>query len=120
MWQIYYNGDCSKARAAKAYLDEKKIAYEVINYLEVPLTHELIKKLLGQLGFGIDGVVRSKEEAFKSISQEWFTWSDEEKIAFVIANPIVLERPIVVYDDYAVIARPDVMPIDHLLARAWK
>lgn len=120
MWQIYYNGDCSKARAAKAYLDEKGISYEVINYLDVPLTYEMIKTLLGQLGFGIDGVVRTKEEPFKAIALEWFTWSEDEKIAFVIANPIVLERPIIVYEDYAVIARPDVTPIDHLLARAWK
>ena len=120
MWQIYYNGDCSKSRAAKAYLDEKNISYDVINYLEVPLTHEMIKQLLGQLGFGIDGVVRTKEDAFKAIALEWFTWSEDEKIAFVIKNPLVLERPIVVYEDYAVIARPDVTPIDHLLARAWK
>ncbi|UNM97445.1 arsenate reductase [Ignatzschineria rhizosphaerae] len=120
MWQIYYNGNCSKARAAKAYLDEKQIAYDIINYLEAPLTPEMIKTLLGKLGIGIDGLVRVKEEAFKAIALEWFTWSDDEKIAFVIENPIVIERPVVVYDDHAVIARPDVAPIDHLLARAWK
>ena len=120
MWQIYYNGDCSKARAARAYLDEKGITYDVINYLEVPLTPLMIKTILSQLGLGIDGVVRSKEAPFQEIALEWFTWSEDEKIEFVVKNPIVLERPIIVFEDYAVIARPDVSPIDHLLARAWK
>ncbi|MHC5224884.1 ArsC/Spx/MgsR family protein [Ignatzschineria sp. LJL83] len=120
MWQIYYNGDCSKARAARTYLDEKGITYDVINYLEAPLTPLMIKTILGQLGLGIDGVVRSKEAPFQEIALEWFTWSEDEKIEFVVKNPIVLERPIVVFEDYAVIARPDVSAIDHLLARAWK
>ena len=120
MWQIYYNGDCSKARAARAYLDEKGITYDVINYLEVPLTPLMIKTILSQLGLGIDGVVRSKEAPFQEIALEWFTWSEDEKIEFVVKNPIVLERPIIVFEDYAVIARPDVSPIDHLLAKAWK
>ena len=120
MWQIYYNGDCSKARAAKAYLDEKGVSYEVINYLEAPLTPSMIQKLLADLGLGIDGIIRQKEAVFREVALEWFTLSDEEKVAFVIANPIVIERPIVVYKDHAVIARPDVSPIDHLLARAFK
>lgn len=120
MWQLIYNGNCSKARAAKDYLDEKGIEYTQIDYLETPLTVEMLTKILAQLGLGIDGVIRMKEEAFKGISLQWFTWSDAEKIQFVVDNPIVIERPIVIYDDYAVIARPDTAPIDHLLAKAWK
>lgn len=120
MWQIIYNGQCSKARAAKAYLDEKGIEYTLFNYLETPMTKEMLKKILAQLGLGIDGVIRMKEAAFQDVSLQWFTLSNDEKIQFVIDNPIVLERPIVIFDDFAVIARPDTAPIDHLLAKAWK
>lgn len=120
MWQIIYNGDCSKSRAAREYLDEKKIEYQVINYLDEPLSAEMIRSLLAKLGLGIDGIIRMKEAPFQKISQEWFTWNDDQKIAFVVENPIVIERPIVVYREDAVIARPDPSPIDHLLAKAWK
>lgn len=120
MWKLIYNGECSKAKAAKDYLDEKGIEYTLFNYLEEPMTPEMLKEILMQLGLGIDGVIRMKEDAFKGISLQWFTLSDAEKIQFVVENPIVIERPIVIYDDCAVIARPDISPIDHLLAKAWK
>ncbi len=115
MWQIYYNGDCSKSRAAKAFLDAHNIHYSLINYLETPLSIADIDRLLAELGVGIDGLVRTKEAAFKNIALEWFTWSPEQKKEFVIQNPIVIERPIVVYNHHAVIARPDTAPIEKLL-----
>ncbi len=120
MWQIIYNGQCSKARAAKAYLDEKGVEYTLFDYLETPLTPAMIKGWLSRLGLGVDGIIRMKEDAFKAVSQDWFVMSEDEKIQFLIENPIVIERPIVIYDDYAVIARPDTSSIDHLLAKAWK
>lgn len=118
MWQIYYNGDCSKSRAAKAFLDAHNIQYSLINYLETPLTIEEIDRLLAMLGIGIDGLVRTKEDDFKRIALEWFTWSPTQKKEFVIQNPIVIERPIVIYNHYAVIARPDTVPIEKLLKLA--
>ncbi|GHA01453.1 arsenate reductase [Ignatzschineria ureiclastica] len=118
MWQIYYNGDCSKARAAKAFLEDAGVDYQLINYLEAPLTAEMIQQVLAQLGVGIDGIIRTKEEAFKKIALEWFTWSEAEKMAYLLANPIIIERPIVIYQDRAVIARPDVTPIETLLTYA--
>ena len=43
MWKLIYNGECSKARAAKDYLDEKGIEYTLFNYLEEPMTPEMLK-----------------------------------------------------------------------------
>ncbi len=115
MWTIWYNGDCSKSRAAKTFLDERNIEYRTINYLETPLTSEMIKDLLAKIGVGIDGIIRAGEAEFKAISGEWFTWSDDKKIEFVIQNPIILQRPLVVHGDKGVIARPGAEEIERIL-----
>lgn len=115
MWKIIYNGNCSKSRAAKAYLDEKGIEYEIVNYLDEPLTAEIIQEILTKVGVGIDGVIRTGEEVFKAISGEWFTWSDAEKINFVVKNPIILQRPIVIRGEKGVIARPEPTEIERIL-----
>ncbi len=64
------------------------------------------------------GLSALKKRHFKKIALEWFTWSEAEKMAYLLANPIIIERPIVIYQDRAVIARPDVTPIESLLTDA--
>jgi len=105
MIQIYHNSRCGKSRECLAFLEDSGKEYEVIKYLEnVPRFDEL-KGIINKLGIKPIELVRQKEkiwiENFKNKSM-----SDDEIIQTMISNPILIERPIVINGDKAVIARP--------------
>jgi len=103
--RIYHNARCSKSRSACALVAEAGHAAEVVNYLETPPTREEFKDLLRMLGMAAGDLVRKGEAVY----QEHYagrTLSEEEWLDALCAHPILMERPIVVRGDQAVIARP--------------
>ncbi|MGL2965786.1 ArsC/Spx/MgsR family protein [Flavobacterium sp. XGLA_31] len=104
MIQILHNPRCGKSRSCLAFLNETDKKYEIINYLENPLTIEEIKVLLKKLNFKPIDLVRQKEivwiENFKNKNL-----TDNEIIVALATHPILIERPIVIDCDKAVIAR---------------
>ena len=84
---------------------ENGIAYDKVNYFNEPLDEARIKSLLKKLGIPAFGLLRTKEKEFRDLA---FTEStpEDEIIAAIIANPGLLNRPIVAVGDKAVIARP--------------
>lgn len=105
MIQIYHNSRCGKSRECLAFLEDSGQEYEVVKYLdEVPSFGEL-KKIIKKLGIKPIELVRRKEkiwiENFKDKEL-----SDDEIIRIMLSNPILIERPIVINGDKAVIARP--------------
>ena len=102
---IYYNSRCSKCRQTLAILQEKGINVKIINYLEkVPSVDEL-KNLIRLLRIKPIELVRIKE----SVWQERFkdkNLSDEEIIQAMVDNPILIERPVVIKGNQALICRP--------------
>ncbi|MBW3520451.1 arsenate reductase (glutaredoxin) [Flavobacterium sp. NKUCC04_CG] len=105
MITIYHNPRCSKSREGIAYLEEKGISFDVIKYLDAPLSKEEIMAVLKKLNIPAMELVRTKEAIWKEqFAGEALT---EEKIIEILAqNPKLIERPIVVHDHRAVIARP--------------
>lgn len=105
MIQIYHNSRCAKSRECLAFLEETGQEYEVIKYLEVVPSFNELKTIIKKLGIKPIEVVRKKEkiwiENFKNK-----TMTDDELIQIMILNPILIERPIVVNGNKAVIARP--------------
>ena len=105
MIQILHNARCGKSRDCLAFLTESGKEFEVIKYLETVPTFEELKEIISKLGIKPIDLVRKKEpiwlENFKNK-----TLSDTEIIEAMIANPILIERPIVINGDKAVIARP--------------
>jgi len=105
MIQIYHNSRCTKSRECLAFLEESGQEYEVVKYLENIPSFEELKTIIEKLGIKPIGLVRQKEkiwiENFKNK-----TMSDDEVIQVMILNPILIERPIVVNGNKAIIARP--------------
>ena len=79
--------------------------YESVNYLEHPLSAAELKKLLQRAGLTPNDVLRTKEPAYRELVAGK-NLSDEELLEIMAAHPELLQRPIVVRDNKAVLARP--------------
>ncbi len=105
MIQIYHNSRCTKSRECLAFLEDSGKEYEIIKYLEDIPTFEELKTIIKKLGIKPIELVRQKEkiwiENFKNIAM-----SDDEIIQAMISNPVLIERPIVINGNKAIIARP--------------
>lgn len=105
MIQIYHNSRCGKSRECLAFLEDSGKEYEVVKYLENVPTFNELKLIIKKLDIKPIELVRQKEkiwiENFKNIKM-----SDDEIIQTLIFNPILIERPIVINGEKAVIARP--------------
>lgn len=105
MIQIYHNSRCGKSRECLVFLENSGQKYEIVKYLEdVPSFGEL-KEIIQKLGIKPIELVRRKEKIWiENFKDKPLT--DDEIIQAMISNPILIERPIVVNGDKAVIARP--------------
>ncbi len=102
---IWHNPRCSKSRDALSYLEEKKLDIKIIKYLDAKITKEDIKEILLMLGVGARTLMRTKEDIYKKLNLE--NENDEEKlIQAMVDNPKLIERPVIIKDGSAVIARP--------------
>jgi arsenate reductase len=102
---IYHNNKCSKSREAMCILDEIKVKANVIEYLINPPTEEEIEELLKKLGITAHDLVRKNETIYKE-KFEGKKMTDAQWIKALVKHPILMERPIVVRGNKAVIARP--------------
>ncbi len=105
MTTIYHNPRCSKSRETLAILEEKKEDVTIIKYLDTPLTENKLSELIKMLGIAPIDLVRKNEaiwkENFKSKNL-----TDTELIKIMCDNPKLIERPIVVKGNKAIIGRP--------------
>lgn len=102
---VYFNPGCSKCRNALALLDEHDAAPRVIEYLKTPPIVAELRDILAKLGIRPLQLVRKSEEIYKT-KYAGKTLTDEQWIEAMVADPILIERPIVVRGDRAVIGRP--------------
>jgi arsenate reductase (glutaredoxin) len=101
---IYHNPRCNTSRRTLALLREKGVEPAIIEYLKTPYTATQLKQLLGQLKMPASKLVRKKEAAAAGIDPE--ALSEDALIEAMVANPIVVERPIVVSGGKAALGRP--------------
>ena len=102
---IYHNPRCSKSRNTLAILEEKGVDADIVLYLETPLDAAQIRGLLGKLGISAADLVRRGEEEYKSCGLGKDSTQDEI-ISAMASHPRLIERPIVVSGDRAVLGRP--------------
>ena len=112
MISIYHNPRCSKSRQALALLEEKGINPEIILYLEDKPTKEELKDVLQKLGVSADQLLRKNEADYKA-HMKGIT-DEDELIELMRAYPKVIERPIIIKGDKAVIGRPPEALLDLL------
>jgi arsenate reductase len=104
-WTIYHNPRCRKSREALALLDDRDIQPEVRLYLQDPPSAAELRQLLKKLKVPALQLVR-KEEALYKERYKGRDLSEKEWIEAMTAHPILIQRPVVIRDDRAVIGRP--------------
>lgn len=103
--KIYHNPRCSKSRCAVDWLSEKSFDFEVIDYTKTSLSYGEIKSILVQLNFSPVDLLRKNEQEYKEHIQGK-DLNEDEIIELMSKFPKLIERPIVVWEGNAVIARP--------------
>ena len=103
--QIWHNPKCSKSRAAMELLENKNIDANVVKYLEQTPTKEQLKDVLSKLKISAKELLRTGEDVYKELNLKDIN-DEETLIEIMIKNPILIERPIIIKGDKAVIARP--------------
>ena len=102
--EIWHNSRCSKSRAALNYLKEKNYNFTIKEYLKENPTKDEFESVLKKLNKKPSEIIRKKESLFKELQLK--DASEEELFDAMVQNPKLIERPIVIYKDKAVIARP--------------
>ena len=103
--RIYHNPRCSKSREVLGLLRERGIEPEVVDYLKTPPDAATIKNLIRKLGTAPHTLLRTKEAAYAQSGLDASSSADEVAKA-IAAEPLLLERPLVVVGDRAAIGRP--------------
>lgn len=105
--RFYHNPSCSKSRETKKLLDERGLDYETVLYLESPPSATELDRILKRLDRQPIDLIRTKEKLFTELGLA----RDDERsrkdwIAIMVANPRLIERPILVNGDRAAVGRP--------------
>lgn len=104
MLTIYHNPRCSKSRQTLAIIEEENTEVTIVEYLKTPLKEREIRSIMEALAVSPIEMMRTKENEFKE--QNLKSANDDELIKAMVNTPKLIERPIVVKGDKAVIGRP--------------
>ena len=105
MITIYHNPRCGKSRECLAFLELQNHKFEIIKYLDNPLTFNELSEIIKKLKIKPIELIRSKESIWIN-NYKGKKLSDKEIIQTIVDHPILMERPIAVNGSKAVIARP--------------
>lgn len=104
---LYHNNRCSKSRAALALLEERGVATDVVYYLDTPLSFEQLQALYAKLSLDSPRqMMRTKDDLYRSLNLDNAALSNDDLLRQIAEHPALLERPIAVCGDRAVIGRP--------------
>lgn len=106
MITIYHNNSCTKSRIALAELTKSGEPFEVVNYLEEVPSIALLESIIAKLDIKAFDLVRTNENLYKE-NYKNKNLSDQEWIKVMHENPSLIQRPILVKGDFAVIVRSD-------------
>lgn len=103
---LIHNPRCSNSRGAKEILEAEGIEFEIVDYLNDGLKEKLLLNLPKLLGLNYDEMIREKEEIYTTLNLKGKRLTEKQWIDVLMKNPILLQRPIFINGDKAVIARP--------------
>ncbi len=106
MVTLYHNPRCSKSRQTLALLEDHGITPNIVLYLETPPDQATLARLVKQLGISPRELLRKGEDAYKTLNLANPDLSDDELLTAMAAHPKLIERPIVVNGNRAVLGRP--------------
>lgn len=102
---LLHNPRCRKSREALELLNEKGVMVEVVEYLKTPLAKDEIAELADKLGVQPEMMIRKGESVFKE-EYKGKELSSEDYIQMMADHPILIERPVFIKDNKAIIGRP--------------
>jgi arsenate reductase len=103
---IYHNPRCSKSRQTLALLEERGLSPRIVDYLKTPPSAAELKTILKKLGLRPRDLMRKGEPRYAELGLKDRDLNDDALIRLMVANPILIERPIVVSGGKAAIGRP--------------
>ena len=106
MTTIYHNPQCGTSRNTLAMIRASGVEPEIIEYLVTPPTRERLVELIDLMGIAPRELLRQKDTPYDALGLADPKWSDDELIDFMMAHPILINRPIVVTGRGTVLARP--------------
>ena len=104
--KVYQKPTCSKCREALKILREEGVSFEAINYYEKPLDAGQLRDLIGKLGISPRDLLRKGEQVYRELEIGKRELTDDQLIELMARHPDLIQRPIVVRGDRAVLARP--------------
>jgi arsenate reductase len=110
---IYHNPRCGTSRATLTLLQEHGLTPRIVEYLQSPPSAAELKAIIAMLGIRPEQLVRKGEEIYRN-RYAGKTLSDDQWIAAMVRDPILIERPVVVHGNRAVIGRPPEAVLDLL------
>ena len=111
---IYHNPDCGTSRNTLAIIRQSGEEPEVIEYLKTPPSRDKLVELLEAMAMTPRALLREKGTPYAELGLGDAKWSDDEIIDFMLAHPILINRPIVVSPLGVVLARPSEAVLDFL------
>ena len=103
---LYHNPRCSKSRQTLSIMNENNVNIKIIEYLKDPPTVKELEDISKKLAIPPMDFIRKKEPAFMELGLNKYNFSDSQLCAIMSKNPKLIERPIVIRGENAVIGRP--------------
>lgn len=103
---LIHNPRCSKSRGAKEILEAEGVEFEVIDYLKDGLKEKLLLNLPKLTGLNYPEMIRTKEDIYMELGLKDQHLTQKEWVEVLMKHPVLLERPIFIHNDKAVVARP--------------
>ena len=115
MVKIFHNPDCGTSRNTLALIRNAGVEPEVVLYLETPPSKEQLKKLISDMSIPVRDVLRQKGTPYEELDLGNEKWSDDALLDFMMAHPILINRPIVVTPIGTKLCRPSEAVLDILV-----
>ncbi len=113
---IFHNPDCGTSRNVVAMIRNSGIEPTVVEYLKTPPGHEKLVELLAAMQMPVRDLLRRKGTPYDELKLDDPAWTDEQLLDFMVAHPILMNRPIVVTPVGTRLCRPSELVLDLLPA----
>lgn len=105
-WTLLHNPRCTKSRAALELLQSRGIEADVVRYLDTPLDADALRTLLRRLDISPRDLLRTGEDAYRELGLADAALDDDAIVEAMVRHPELIERPVLVRGERAVIGRP--------------
>jgi arsenate reductase (glutaredoxin) len=111
---IYHNPDCATSRNTLAMIRQSGEEPAVVEYLKTPPSRERLVELINAMGISVRALLREKDTPYAQLELADSRWTDDDLLDFMVAQPVLINRPIVVAPKGVRLCRPSEKVLDIL------